>query len=146
MKRPNWGLALALTLVFISGVILGAIGHRGYHRRHPAPPAAPKGPDDFKREYVSEMKSRLKLSDDQVERLGHILDETRARFKALRDTLRPQMKVIQDQQVEEINSLLTAAQQKEYALMRKEREEKKKAEEAKQKAEEDAKKAAESKK
>ena len=38
-------------------------------------------PDEWRKQYVAEMKSRLKLRDDQMLRLDILLDETRSRVR-----------------------------------------------------------------
>jgi len=77
MVRSKWSLALALALVFASGIVAGALGYRYYDRyyEHKAD-ARPKSPEEFRKAYVAEMQSRLKLSDSQVKQLEVILDET----------------------------------------------------------------------
>lgn len=134
MKPFNRNLAISLTLVFLSGLALGALGYRYYAQKtavtrenHP-----PRSPKEFRAAYTAEMKARLKLSDDQVKRLTTILDETEAKYKEVRERIRPEMKAIQDGQVAAINAMLTADQQAEYAKMRAEREERRKKREAEQ--------------
>lgn len=137
MKPFNRNLVISLTLVFLSGLTVGALGYRSYAQRNPIakPDRPPRSPREFRAAYTVEMTSRLKLSAEQVSRLNAILDETEAKFKDFRDRTRPEMKAIQDGQVAAINAMLTAEQQAEYEKMRKEREERRKkrdAEKAKQ--------------
>ena len=133
MRRSNASLALSLILVFASGAVVGALGYRYYSlnaviaNRQP-----PRNPDEYRRAFIAEMKSRLKLSDAQFQSLDAILDNTRARVRDLREKQRPEMKAIQDEQTAQINAMLTPAQQTEYALMRKERDDKRQADEKKQ--------------
>ena len=82
----------------------------------------PRNPEEFRRRYVAEMRSRLKLTDDQVASLGPILDETRRRHHEQVDKHRPEFKAIQDEQVQKIRGILTDAQQAEYTTMLAERE------------------------
>jgi hypothetical protein len=128
MKPFNRNLVISLTLVFLSGLAAGAFAFRYYAqktavRQEHGPPRSPK---DFRAAYMNEMKSRLKLSDEQMTRLGVILDETEAKFKVVRDRTRPEMKVIQDDQVAAITAMLTPEQRSEYEKLRKEREERRK--------------------
>jgi len=134
MKPLNRNLALSLTLVFLSGLAVGVIGHSYYARTSPAArkDAPPRGPRDFRKAYIQDMKSRLKLSADQQARLDVILDQTEAKYKAFRDRTRPEMTAIQDAQVAAINAMLVPEQQTEYAKMRKEREDRRKKREAQQ--------------
>jgi hypothetical protein len=120
--------------VFLSGTIVGALGHRYYYLhsvRAGAPPQ--RSPEDYRKSYMSEMKSRLNLSPEQAAGIEKILDLTRDRFRDLREKYRPEMKQIQDEQVAQITALLRPDQQGEYARLRKEREERRKAAEAKNK-------------
>jgi len=120
--------------VFASGVVVGVVSHGYWAASHaPARHEGPKSPEEYRRAYVAEMKSRLKLDEPQTAKLVVILDETRDRYRAMRDAARPQMKAIQDEQVQRINEMLTAAQQAEYTRMRDEREQKRKAEETSKK-------------
>ncbi|MBI4890323.1 MAG: hypothetical protein HY821_06835 [Acidobacteria bacterium] len=125
MKRSNLSLALSLILVFASGVAVGALGHRYF-----AAPAqkreARKSPEEYRRAYVGEMTTRLKLDDAQVKSLNSIMDETWKKFRELREKQMPDFKAIQDGQVAAINAMLSPQQQAEYATMRKEREAKRK--------------------
>ncbi len=128
MTRSNLSMILSLVLVFGSGVVVGALGHRFYSQdsaRAANPP--PRTPEEFKKAYLSEMQTRLKLTDVQTKKLDEILDETRTKFRELREKQRPEMKAIQDAQRAAINAMLSPPQQAEYDKMVREREEKKKA-------------------
>ncbi len=134
MKPFNRNLVISLTLVFLSGLAVGALAYRYYAKktavvqeRHP-----PRPPKDFRAAYTADMKSRLKLTDEQLTRLNVILDETEEKFKTVRDRTRPEMKAIQDGQVSAINAMLTADQKTEYGKMRKERDERRKKRDAEQ--------------
>ncbi|MBN9663490.1 MAG: hypothetical protein J0H49_35145 [Acidobacteria bacterium] len=129
MMRSNSTLALSLILVFASGTVVGALGYRSYSLNTVSaknPP--PKSPEDYRREYIAEMQRRLSLQTQQVQKLETILDETRVKYRELRERSKPEMKAIQDAQTAEINAMLTPPQQAEYEKFRKEREEKRKAE------------------
>jgi hypothetical protein len=125
MMRSKWSLALALTLVFASGIVAGALGHRYYDRKDAPPPQ--KSPEEFRRAYVSEMRSRLRLSESQVKQLEVILDETRDKFRDFREKQRPGMKAIQEEQTNRISAMLDDTQRQEYDKMRRERDERRKA-------------------
>jgi hypothetical protein len=57
-----------------------------------------------------------------VNQLGPILDETRRRHRELMDKHRPEMKAIQDEQVNKIRAILMESQQAEYTKLLDERE------------------------
>jgi hypothetical protein len=128
MKRSTASLALSLFLVFVSGVAVGALGHRSLQQTDQKQQHKPRTPEEYRQAYLAELKTRLKLSGEQVQKLNAILDETREEYRKLREKQRPDMKAIQDAQTEKINSMLSAEQRSEYAKMRREREEKRKAE------------------
>jgi hypothetical protein len=117
MRRSNLTTGLYLLLLFFSGVAVGAFGFRLVNAG-----VNPRNPEEFRRRYVAELRSRLKLSDNQVNRLGPILDETRQRHRELVDKHRPEFKVIQDEQVRKIRAILSDAQQAGYTKLLEERE------------------------
>jgi hypothetical protein len=113
---------LYLALLFLSGIAVGVFGHRLYTLNSVNANVNPRNPEEFRRRYVAEMRTKLKLTDDQVARLGPILDETRQRHHELVDKHRPEFKAIQDEQVRKIRAILTDSQQAEYTAMLAERE------------------------
>jgi hypothetical protein len=63
------------------------------------------------------MQSKLKLTPDQVSRLEAILDDTKAQFKAVRDSYRPAMLKIKGEQISRVKSILTPQQVPIYEQM-----------------------------
>jgi hypothetical protein len=124
MKKSTWSVAVYVLIVFASGVLVGAFGHRLYSaksvvaREQQRPPK----PEEYRKGYVSRLEARLKLTAEQVEKLNAILDGTRSRYREIRERTKPEMKQIQEEQVQQIESILNAEQQKEYAKFRAERE------------------------
>jgi hypothetical protein len=128
MRRTTASLALYVALVFAGGIAVGVLGQQYFDKRVAANERSrPRNPEEYRARYLQDMRSRLKLSDSQVAELEKILDETRNKFRAVREKYGPEMKAIQDEQTERINAILNADQQTEYALMRKERDERRKA-------------------
>src|SRR5882724_5818215 len=106
MRRSTLTTGLYLALLFLSGVAVGIFGHRLYTLNSVNARANnPRNPEEFRRRYVAEMRSRLKLTDDQVASLGPILDETRRRHHEQVDKHRPEFKAIQDEQVQKIRGI-----------------------------------------
>jgi Spy/CpxP family protein refolding chaperone len=68
------------------------------------------------------MRSRLKLTDKQVDQLEAILDDTKARVKAVRDASRPAMLRIKNEQIARVTSILTPEQVTGYQKLVAERE------------------------
>lgn len=129
MKRSYFQITLYLLAVFISGVLVGAFAFRLYTVRT-IEAAAPNTPEAYRRRYVSELKGRLSLNDQQTVRLNQILDETRAKAAEVKRRYKPEMDRVHEEQVEDIRAMLTPAQVAEYDKYRKEREQEQKAKEA----------------
>jgi hypothetical protein len=130
MKRSRLSAALYLLLVFVSGVLVGGFGYRLYTMSSVrAGPPERRSPEDYRKKYVSELRSRLKLDDDQVRQLEIIMDDTGQRFRELRERTEPQVKAIekeqkaiQEQHRDKVQAMLRPDQTAEYQKMLVERE------------------------
>jgi hypothetical protein len=132
MKRSNLTIALYLFLIFASGILVGAFGYRLYTGTPvSAKTSATVSPDEWRRQYVSEMRSRLKLAPEQMERLNAILDDTRSRSHQAHDTLDSALKQIKQHHVDAVNAMLNPEQRPEYEKLRAERDRRGKASEKK---------------
>jgi len=118
MKRNQWTAALLAVLLFGCGVLVGALGQRYYA----STTVSAKTAEDFRHHYISEMESRLKLSPDQVSQLETILDDTKAKYKAIRDAYHPAMLKIKNEQIARVKSILTPQQVPAYEQLVAERE------------------------
>ncbi len=116
--------------VFLSGALVGAFGHRLYSVRS-VYSAVPKNgrpsPEDWRRGYVDELRTRLQLEQAQVSRLNEILDQTRDRFHAMRERSRPEGEQIKQEQRNNIRAILNPSQQAEYEKVLQERDRKRSA-------------------
>lgn len=106
MKRNQWTAALLAVLLFGCGIVAGALGQRYYT----AAAVSSKTAEDYRHHYVSEMQSRLKLTPAQTSQLETILDDTKAKYKAIRDTYHPAMLKIKNEQIARVKSILTPQQ------------------------------------
>ncbi len=122
MSLSRLTIALYVGAIFGSGVVVGVFGHRLYTVNSVDAKTAGRNPDEWRKRYVSEMKSRLKLRDDQLTQLNTILDETRDRVRAAKDRMHPEMEAIRQQQIQKVRAILDPAQVSEYDRMRAERE------------------------
>jgi hypothetical protein len=122
VKLSRAAIALYVGLVFASGVVLGAFGHRLYTVSTTVS-AKSKNPEEFRKRIIAEYRSRLHLSDDQVTKLNVLMDETRARVDETRQKMHPAYQKIRAEQNEKIRQLLSPEQQIEFDKMHKEREE-----------------------
>src|SRR5487761_1177708 len=110
MRSTRAGIVVYMGLVFSSGAVLGALGHRLYtaatvSAKVPIPPPPPK-PEEFRRRYVSDMQTRLKLTDQQVVQLNAILDEDRTRVEETRQKMKPAYQKIHDDEQAKIRKML----------------------------------------
>ena len=126
MKRSGMAAALYLLLTFVTGTAVGSFGFWLYTTRSVKADTRKATSEDFRRRYLNEMETRLKLVPDQVQKLVAILDTTRNTFRELNDKHRPEYEAIQSHQREQINGLLNDVQRSEYQKMLKEREERRK--------------------
>jgi len=132
MKRSNLTIALYLFLIFASGILVGAFGYRLYTGTPvAAKTSATVSPDEWRRQYVGEMSSRLKLAPEQMEKLNAILDDTRSRSHQAHDTLDGALKQIKQHHVDAVNAMLSPEQRPEYEKLRAERDRRSKASEKK---------------
>ncbi len=124
MQRYSLAATLYVALVFLSGALVGAFGYRLYRVNTVNSGPAPPSPEEWRRQYIEDMRVRVGLNADQTSKVQAILDETRRRYRILHERTRPEMKAIQDEQVRKINSLLNEQQRGEYEKLRDERERK----------------------
>ena len=131
MKRWNLPIAVYLLVVFLSGSVVGALAYRLY-----SPPSAKSGsvaapakitPEEFRRQYLEEMRTRVNLTPDQMQKLNVILDGTRAQMVEARAQHDQTVKQIREHQFEQVRSMLTAEQLPKYEQVRLEREQRAKA-------------------
>jgi len=122
MKLTRWTVALYMALVFVCGGVVGAFAHRLYTVSGVSANAAQRNPEEFRKRFMTDMKARLQLTDDQAAKLGVIMDETRARFREVRETFEPEMQKIREDQRQRIGELLSPGQQAEWQKIMEERQ------------------------
>ncbi|MEQ1949049.1 MAG: hypothetical protein ABL995_17795 [Bryobacteraceae bacterium] len=139
MKLNRGLVAVYVIAIFISGAVTGYYGHRFYDVSAVSANAT-RNPEEFRRQYMEEMKSRLKLTEQQAKQLSAILDETRSQFRATRasiepdlrttrDRIEPQLQKIRDDQQRRVHEILNSDQQSEYDKIRAERDARRKQQE-----------------
>ena len=145
MNKSKLSALLSLAFVFFSGAVLGAFAYRLYSANpvQSTPIVGgnqKKGPEEFRKNYVSDLTKQVKLDPEQVKQLNAVLDETRDEFDkinekhkaerdainekraAFEDKLRPEREAIHNHQVEQINAILRDDQRSVYAAFRAERD------------------------
>lgn len=117
MKRSGLSTALYVLMVFLSGFVLGGFAHRLYTMNA----VRADSPDEYRRRYIDQLRSRLGLTDDQTAKVDAVLSETKTRYRQFNAQHKDELKAIQEQQVNKIRSLLSPEQQVEYERFREER-------------------------
>jgi hypothetical protein len=138
VKRPQLGIILSLFAVFGSGIVVGAFGYHSYSTKTVSATARPAAkrdtPEEWRRKYVNELHTRLNLNDSQLTQLNSILDETRERFKVLKEHQKQETEEVRASHTEKIRAILKPEQLPEYQKFRDERDQKIKEQAAKEKA------------
>jgi hypothetical protein len=129
MKRNQWAAAFLALLLFCCGVAAGVLGHRFYS-------ATTVNANDSRQRYLADMKSKLNLTPTQISEFDAILDDTKAKYKAVRDSYRPAMLKIKAEHIDRIKSILTAQQFEIYQRIVAEREQKTREQEERERQEE----------
>ena len=132
MKKNQWAALALAVLLFACGTAVGALAVHLYEDRT----VSAKGAEDVRQHYVNEMQSRLKLTPAQLQQLEVILDETKARVRAVRDAYHPQMLKIKQEQISRVKSILTPNQIPAYEQLVAERERRAKEQEERDRREE----------
>jgi len=122
MKQWKLPIALYLFLVFVSGAVVGALGYRTY-----SPPTARgvgprRGTEQFHRQYMEEMRTRLNLNSDQMQKLEGILNRTDERFNDARSQHNQMIRQLREDHVASVREILTPEQLPRYEQLRTERE------------------------
>ena len=125
MPKNKFSALASLVLVFGSGILVGAVGHRLYMVNTVATAPRPTRPDpeEVRKHIVAEMRDRVKLDDSQTAKLNQIYDTTRQKFDELHKKGSQESRAIWDQQKEEIKAILRPDQVTLYEQYQKERDE-----------------------
>ena len=124
MKPTRWTVALYMALVFACGGVVGAFVFRLYTVSEVRANVGQRNPEEFRKRFMADLKSRLQLNDDQAAKLEVIMDETRMRVRAARVTIEPELQKIRDDQKQRISELLSPSQQVEWQKILDERQRK----------------------
>jgi Spy/CpxP family protein refolding chaperone len=118
MQRNQLAAAAFAALLFVGGAAVGALGHRYYTTTSVNAASS----EQARHRYVKEMQDRLKLTPGQLTQLETIMHETKAQFRAVHDSVQPQMLKIKQQHVERVKAILTPEQIPAYDKLVAERE------------------------
>lgn len=124
MRPTRWTVALYMALVFACGGVVGAFAFRLYTVSGVSANVGQRNPEEFRKRFMADLKSRLQLNDDQAAKLGVIMDETRMQVRAARMTIEPELQKIREDQKQRISELLSPDQQAEWQKILDERQRK----------------------
>ena len=122
MPRNRVGVAIYLMLVFASGILVGIVSHRLYVTSTvsaTSPP--PRTADEVRKKYLTDMRAKVGVNDQQLSAVNRILDDTKRKFDELHASEKPQRDRISQEQVESISAILTPTQKTAYDAWRAER-------------------------
>jgi len=124
MPRSRLSAFLYLLGVFLSGAVVGALAYRLVTVNSVLSSSTTKkaDPEEVRKRIIGDMRVHLELDDQQVERLGQIMDQTREDFKELHSRLNAEGRSLHDRQTAEINEMLHPDQRPVYEQYRKDRE------------------------
>jgi hypothetical protein len=122
MKHWKLPIAAYLFLVLLSGAVVGAMGYRIYN-----PPSARsigprRGTEEFHRQYLDEMRTRIGLSPDQMDKLKVILERTNERYDDARTQHNEMVRQLREDHHASVRAMLSAEQLPKYEQLRSERE------------------------
>jgi uncharacterized protein YeaO (DUF488 family) len=107
MKPAGWRIAFYFTLVFVAGLVVGALADRYSLRPPPGPELPPhKSAESFRKAMVEDLTKRLNLDAQQVTQLQQILDDSRKEFQEFRERHKDEMKAMHERQHARITALL----------------------------------------
>jgi hypothetical protein len=122
MPKTRSAAALYLFLVFASGILVGTISNRLYMTRTASANTSPQTMAEFRKRYLSEMRTHVKVNDAQVAAVTKLLDETKRKFDDLHAQEQPLHDKIQQDLIDSIRACLTDEQKPAYDAWRIERE------------------------
>lgn len=126
MKRWNLPIAVYLFLVFISGGVVGALAYRMY-----SPPSARSeqhvSPEVMRKQYLDELRTRVNLTPDQMQKMNVIMDETDLSFNQMHERHHQDFEKIKEEHRAKLRAILTPDQLPKYEQFRTERDAKMKA-------------------
>ena len=122
MPRTRISAAFYLILVFVSGILVGAVSHRLYMTKTASANNSPQTMAEYRKRYLSEMRAKDKVNDAQVAAVTALLDHAKGKFDALHAQDTALHDKIQQDLIDSIRAQLTDPQKVAYDQWREERE------------------------
>jgi hypothetical protein len=122
MRNSKLVAGLSAVLLFGCGIVAGIAGYRYYEHNT----VSAKTSDDWRIQYMDEMRTRANLTDRQLQMLNVILDQTKQDYRDMRERHKPEILEIKQNQIGRVKSILTAEQIPAYEKLVAEREQRQK--------------------
>ncbi|MGH9558716.1 MAG: hypothetical protein ACRD30_05700 [Bryobacteraceae bacterium] len=126
MKLSRTTIALYVGLVFVCGGVLGFFAKRLYTASTVVANAKngknPPTPEEMRKYVIDLYSTRLHLSDDQVQKVNLILDESQAQINAIYAKRGPELDAVRQNQITRMKLMLMPEQQPEYDKILQERQ------------------------
>lgn len=121
--RTRVSAAVYLVLVFASGILVGVVSHRLYVTSSviATGPPPPRTLDEVRKKYLTDMRAKVGVDEQQVASVNQILDDTKRKFDELHAQEKPTHDKVTQEQVDAISALLTPPQKIAYDKWREER-------------------------
>jgi hypothetical protein len=132
MQRNQVTALLSAVLLFGCGAAVGIFGQRYYDHTK----VLAQTSDDWRVQYMAEMRTRAHLNDRQLQKLNVILDQTKQEYRDMRERHKPEVLEIKQNQIARVKSILTAEQIPLYDQLISEREQRQKEQDDRDRAEE----------
>ena len=122
MPKSRFSATLYLLLVFLSGALFGGLSYRLYAVGSVSSSNPRPTPEEFRRQYMDSIRTKVNLDAQQVDQVNQILDETRAQFDQMNAHMKENGQAIRNQQIQKINAILRDDQKPAYVAFQAERE------------------------
>jgi hypothetical protein len=121
MPRTRLSIALYLVLVFGSGILVGIVSNRLYATSTASASTSPRSIPEFRKRYLTGMRTKVGASEAQISAITKQLDETQQKYDDLAKMEQPLHDKIQEDHIEAIKALLSPQQVVAYDNWRAER-------------------------
>jgi len=110
-----WKVVLATLVIFIAGLVTGAVGvHRLLKTNRPPPRAEPMHPWMLRDGFRAELERRLQLTPEQSESIERIMREGQERVREISSLVTPEIQAELKAVRAEIRDVLTPEQRREF--------------------------------
>ncbi|HXJ15750.1 MAG TPA: hypothetical protein VNM68_00975 [Candidatus Polarisedimenticolia bacterium] len=102
--------AVLFFVVFLLGVLFGGVGDHLWNKHVSGQPVVSSNAHPTRHELIKNFSKQVQLTPEQEEKLGAIMNDTRAKWQALYAPLDAQREAIRQQGRERIRAMLTPEQ------------------------------------